>query len=262
MHVLNTTASINKAVSCPCACLYATHCWAEEECSAHNVTCKPPAPKGPSPINLKWWWVHWSALWLTPSGDSSSLFNGNSSVWAGKGGSRAEGWLLWVDHNAGMEPSTLTLRHQQDGPWVASTTLTLLMPRNPRWGLWAGGADFSHIAFVNNTAAAVGGSLGSQSASCRGLCPQLGSVWNRCAGFVSGPNKSLLQQMLLWLTGFHLRTYLFCQLCLQSLWNSSCLFSKQAVKYTLLYFLFHKKTRAEETCVNKPGGAPLAVGSQ
>lgn len=39
-------------------------------------------------------------------------------------------------------------------------------------------------------------------------------------------------------------------------------FSKQAVKYTLLYFLFHKKTRAEETCVNKPGGAPLAVGSQ
>lgn len=83
-----------------------------------------------------------------------------------------------------------------------------------------------------------------------------------CAGFVSGPNKSLLQRMPLWFTGFHLRTYLFCQLCLQSLRNSLCLFSKQAFKYTLLYFPFHKKTRAEETCVNKPGGAPLAVGSQ
>lgn len=84
----------------------------------------------------------------------------------------------------------------------------------------------------------------------------------RCAGSVSGPNKSLLQRMPLWLTGFHLRTYLFRQLCLQSLRNSLCLFSKQAFKYTLLYFLFHKKTRAEQTCVNKPVGAPLAVGSQ
>lgn len=84
----------------------------------------------------------------------------------------------------------------------------------------------------------------------------------RCAGFVSGPNKSLLQRMPLWLTGFHLRTYLFHQLRLQSLRNSLCLFSKQAFKYTLLYFLFHKKTRAEQTCVNKPVGAPLAVGSQ
>lgn len=84
----------------------------------------------------------------------------------------------------------------------------------------------------------------------------------RCAGSVSGPNKSLLQRMPLWLTGFHLRTYLFHQLRLQSLRNSLCLFSKQAIKYTLLYFLFHKKTRAEQTCVNKPVGAPLAVGSQ
>lgn len=84
----------------------------------------------------------------------------------------------------------------------------------------------------------------------------------RCAGFVSEPNKSLLQQMPLWLTGFHLRTHQFCQLRLQSLRNSLCLFSKQAFKYTLLCFLFHKKTRAKETCVNKSGGAPLPMGCQ
>lgn len=97
----------------------------------------------------------------------------------------------------------------------------------------------------------------SRPLSSAGQCLKQG-----CAGFVSGPNKSLLQQMPLWLTGFHVRTYLFCQLCFLSLRNSLCLFSKQAFKYTLLCFLFHKKTRAEETCMNKPGGAPLAVGSQ
>lgn len=88
-----------------------------------------------------------------------------------------DGWCKWISaaRTAWMEPSTVTLRPQQDEPSAASTTLTLLMPRDLHWGLWAGGAAFSYIAIVNNTAAAGDGSLGSQSASCRGLCPHSGS---------------------------------------------------------------------------------------
>lgn len=93
MHILNITASINKAVSCTCACLYTTYCWARAECLVDNVTGKTTAPKGPSPINLKWSWVHSSASWLTSTWDRGSLFNGNKSMRAGKRGSGVEGGL-------------------------------------------------------------------------------------------------------------------------------------------------------------------------
>lgn len=249
---------------------------AKAEWLADSATCKTTAPKGPSLINSKQSWVHSSASWLAFTGGGSSLFNGHSSLWTGEGGSQAEGRLMRVGqcctHLMEGALNRVTLRAWQDGPSAGSATLAALMPREPHGSMWAGGASLCYIASVSNAAATVASILGSQSNLLQGLCPHRGSDLEQWwAGFVSGPTKSLLcgvlQGMSLCLTDFNLMAYLFCWLCLESLHNSSCLFSKQACKYTLLlldfwFVFFYKKTRAEEACTNKSMGAPLAEGSQ
>lgn len=188
------TASINKAVSCTRACLYSTHCWAREECLADSSACNPLPPRTIS--NQSKMMVGSLECLVTSQAPETAALPLMAMAACGQGkeaAGRKDGWCKWIStaHTAWMEPSTVTLRPQQDGPSAASTTLALLMPRDPHWGLWAGGAAFSYTAFVNNTAPAVGGSLGSQSASCWGLCPQLGSVWNRdVLGLFLGQTKA------------------------------------------------------------------------
>lgn len=195
--------------------------------------------------------------------DSGSLFNGNNSVWSGRGGSWAEGWLVWVDQCCTplMEGALhrMTLRPWQNGPsagWhQASHAGVHELKVQPS-------VTLPLLIILTTIASSI---LGSQSSSVQGLCPHQGSDLEQwLARFGSEPNKSLfcgvLQGLPLRLTDFHLMTYPFCWLCLQSLRNSLCLLSKQACRY--FFFFFHRKTWAEAACANKPVGAPLADGSQ